>query len=157
MKYCFLLFFFCFFQKSTRNLKKNFILKNVVFRGLLSDFLSQKIVFFLRHFPSFFLSKKSFFFFADFSLICFSQKIVVFRGIFPHNPSSLHCVLFVVSFQNIVFEDFAFYLKEKIYTDLFLWVDQNENQNRPLWRNFTSKTIHIGQKIDVFAAFFDRN
>ena len=91
---------FVFFQKSTKNSKKHSSSKNVVFCGLLSDFLSQKNRVFSRDFPSFFLSKNRCFFaahlfftkkssfFAAF-FIFFFHKIVISRGIFHHNPPQL--------------------------------------------------------------------
>ena len=150
-------------------------------RGLLSDFLSPKIVFFRGIIRRFFFSKNRCVF-AAFSLICFLQKIVVFRGIFPHNSSPSTASFFVVFFpkrrsrrlrllfkrKNLHMSTFWERLeswqfstfRKNMHTDLFFFWGgggENENQNRPLWRNFTSKKIDILEKKSTFSRHFYRN
>ena len=76
--------FFFFFFKNRLKIIKNFILKNVVFCGLLCDFLSQKTIFFLDIFLQFFF-----------------QKIVVFRSILLRpSPPPPTASFFAVPFQK---------------------------------------------------------
>ena len=46
-----------------------------------------------------------------------------------------------------------------MHGDFLCGIDQNENQNRPFWRNFASKTIDIleREKKRRFRGIFDQN